>query len=178
MLMKPKMILMLFILALLTDACSTNNASNKLPNEVFSDTTSYPKQAYSRVTLFVLDSNEEDGGGYYRFIDTSGRFKRKNFASYMLDSVQIKRLQSYLVPQPCADSIRMDKLCAPTFKNVFIFFDRHNKQVAQVHLCFHCELSMLFPYPDYMCDFDNKVNWASFKSFADSIKKSNPHAKP
>jgi hypothetical protein len=168
--MTSKLISTLFILTAFAFACSNNNSATTL-EETFNDTTAYPKQDYSSVTLFVLDSSEKVNEGFYRFIDTNGQPKTKNFKSYKLDTEQIKQLESILVPQPCTDSLFMDKACAPTFRNVFIFYNKENKQIAQVHLCFQCEMSVFIPDKDYMCDFDNKVNWTYLKRLVDGIKQ-------
>lgn len=63
-----------------------------------------------------------------------------------------------------------EKDCAPVFRNVFVFYDEKEKPVAQVHICLHCEMSSFYPEADYMCDFDNKVNFGLLKSFIESIK--------
>lgn len=177
------------MLTVVAFSCSNNNLVTKTSNKSVSDTTSYPKQDYSRVTLFTLDSSQKiwlhsDSGetfidsssfetvGYagVSFVDTTGVPKTRKIKSYTLDSTQIKKLRNFLDQQPCTDSLYMDKNCFSIYRDVFVFYDESKKPIAQIHICFECERSAFNPYADRMCDFDNKVNWKAFKSFVDSIK--------
>jgi hypothetical protein len=121
--------------------------------------------------LFVLDSSEKINTSFYRFIDSTGQPKTQKFKFYKLGTDKIKRLGSFLTFQPCTDSLFMDKACAPTFRNVLIFYNKENIPIAQIHFCFKCEMSVFLPEKDYMCNFDNEVNWVAFKSFVDSIRQ-------
>jgi hypothetical protein len=152
------------------------------------------------VTLFTLYSSQKTtissdfgtfvdtsileyvGNAGYSFVSKEGIPKTKNFKSYKLDSTQImswvdlvqqKDLKVFLVQQPCTDSLRLEKACAPTFRNVFVFYDSNQKSIAQVHICFHCEMTAFNPNEEYMCDFDNKINYKALKNFVDSVKRKN-----
>jgi CO dehydrogenase/acetyl-CoA synthase gamma subunit (corrinoid Fe-S protein) len=111
------------------------------------------------------------GNAGHSFVSKTGMPKTTDYKSYKLDTVQIKRLEIFLTEQPCTDSIRLEKACAPTFKNVFVFYDENKKPIAVIHICFHCEMTVFNPDEDYMCDFDNKVNYKELKNFVDSIKQ-------
>ena len=188
--MTPKLFLTLLSSALVF-SCSNINSSKFASTKSWFDTSVYPKQKFYSVTLFTLYSSQKTtissdfgtfvdtsileyvGNAGYSFVSKEGIPKTKNFKSYKLDSTQIERLESFLVQQPCADSLRLDKACAPTFRNVFVFYDNNQKPIAQVHVCFQCEMTAFNPNENFMCDFDNKVNYKDLKNFVDSVKHSN-----
>ncbi len=185
--MTPKLILIFSLLTILTLACADNHSTEKLLGKSFIDTAAYPGKNFSSVTLFVLDSSQQTtisssidtsvlsyvGLAGYSFIDTLGVPKTKNYKSYELDSAQIAKLEHLLAKQPCTDSVIVDKACAPIFRNVFVFYDDMKKPIAQAHICFQCELSNFVPYEDYMCDFDNKINFSDLKSLVNNIRHRN-----
>jgi hypothetical protein len=189
--MRPKQLLTFFSLTLLAFACTDVNSNKIASGKSWLDTLAYPKQRFFSVTLFTLDADQKttissDSGTFvdtsvleyvgnagYSFVDKQGIPKTNNFHSFKFDSTQIKRLESFLVQQPCTDSIYLDKACAPTYKNVVVFYDENKKAIAQVHICFQCEKASFYPYSAYMCDFDNKVNFKDLKGFIDSVKLTN-----
>jgi rubrerythrin len=120
----------------------------------------------------VYDKNvvEYVGDAGYSFIDSTGKPKTVNVQSYQLDSSQILKLEKFLVQQACSTDMVLDKACAPVYKNVFMFYDADKKAIAQLHVCFQCEKTTFKPYQEYMCDFDNKVDFKALKNFVDNIK--------
>ena len=186
--MRPKLFSTLLSSALVF-SCSNINSSKFASTKSWFDTSVYPKQKFYSVTLFTLYSSQKTtissdfgtfvdtsileyvGNAGYSFVSKEGIPKTKNFKSYKLDSTQIERLESFLVQQPCTDRLRLEKACAPTFRNVFVFYDSNQKSIAQVHICFHCEMTAFNPNEEYMCDFDNKINYKALKKFVDSVKR-------
>jgi hypothetical protein len=167
-------------------SCVSNDKPAVVTDKVWTDTTTYPKQPFYSVTFFKLDSGVKTKTFYdgythedsnvvtrvshgYSFVGENGVPKTKQYKSYDLDSIQIKRLESFLVQQPCGEGLHADKACVPTYKNVFVFYNQQKQPIAQMHVCFTCELSVFNPYAEYMCDFDNKVNYRVLKVFTDSI---------
>jgi hypothetical protein len=51
-----------------------------------------------------------------------------------------------------------------------VFYDAEKKAIAQMHMCFQCDKTTFKPYQEYMCDFDNRVDFKALKSFVDNIK--------
>jgi hypothetical protein len=169
-------------------SCLNSKSENVGKSKSWFDPTAFPKKTFSYVSLFVLDSSEQTeissnsgtirnrdvleyvGSAAYSFVDSSGIPKTKKVTSYDLDSTQIKTLESFLVQQPCITDSRLDNTCAPIIRNVFVFYDEDRKPIAVVHVCFRCQKTIFNPYADYMCDFNNKVNYKTFKEFTNSIK--------
>ena len=178
----------LFSVIIICFSCFSEPKTKSISEKSLFDTLTFPKTPFSTVTLFCLDSSQgttidTDSGRYinkavfeyagnagYSFINKQGEPKTKNYKSYKLDSFQIIQLEKFLIQQPCTDSEHLEKECAPVFRNVFIFYDENKKPVAQTRICLQCEMSSFYPEADYMCDFDNKVNFALLKSFIESIK--------
>jgi hypothetical protein len=171
-------------------ACSNIGGAKTPPSFSFLDTTAYPKSKFNSIILYSLDSSQKleirneignmmdtnvleyvDRPGYI-FIDSNGLPKTNKIHAYKLDSSQIVRLENLLVQQPCSDTTIV-KDCEPVFRNVYVFYDINGTSIAQIHICFQCEMSFFRPYADYMCNFDNKVNYKSLKFFTDSIKHEN-----
>ena len=171
-------------------AIGLSSCNNDSPTPmIWYDSSSFPMARYASVSLLVLDSGvkttffsdslgytindrkvvEYIGGAGYSFVDKNGLPKTSLHKAYSLDSSQIRALQTLLSKQPCLDSVVTDKTCAPTYKNVFIFYDEEKKPVAQVHVCYRCEMAQFIPGKYDMCDFDNKINWKKFKNFRDQI---------
>jgi hypothetical protein len=189
--MTPKLIVTLSIFILTDFACSNVDKAKTSQSFSFLDTAAYPKTNFTSVTLFSLDSSQKlkittNSGSTmdtnaleyvsrpgFTFIDSNGLPKTKNIHAYKLDSSQIIRLENLLAQQPCGESKTMDKSCEPVFKNVYVFYDDNKKAIAQVHICFQCEMTFFKPYADYMCDFDNKVDYKSLRLFTDSLKHDN-----
>ena len=185
--MTTKLSLIFASVTFLIVSCSTHSQS-QITSRVFFDSTAYPKQTFSGVALFVLNPSQKteistDSGTFYdknvveyvgdagySFIDSTGKPKTPNFQSYQLDSSQILKLENFLVQRPCSSDKVLDKNCAPVYKNVFVFYDADKKAIAQLHVCFQCEKTTFKPYQQYMCDFDNKVDFKALKNFADNIK--------
>lgn len=185
--MTPKLFSIIASVTCLTVSCSTDSKS-QLTQRYFFDSTAYPKQPFSDVALFVLESSQKTeiytdsgtvydknvveyvGDAGYSFIDSVGEPKTPNIKSYQLDSSQILKLENFLVQQPCTSDMVLDKNCAPVYKNVFVFYDKDKKAIAQLHVCFQCEMTTFKPYKEYMCDFDNKVDFKALKIFVDNIK--------
>jgi len=181
--------LLLGVLIFIAFSCKNSDHPQGTPNNSTADTTSYPKVSFQRVKLYTLDSLqktviETDSGSYqdtsiveytgragYSFVDRSGVPKTTHIHTYELTPAEINELKLFLVERPCTDSLHRDKTCAPTFKNVFVFYDEHDKPKAAVHLCFHCEMAWFWPFPDYMCDFDNKVDFKALKKLTERIQK-------
>jgi hypothetical protein len=183
---KPKSLATFLCLAIFFNFCSTKNPSGT--SRSFIDSTSFPKANFYSVALLSLDSGVKtniltDSGTFtdtsileyvdrpgFTFINKNGEPKTSRVHVFLLDSVQIKRIQSFFKEQPCKESLIMDKSCVPYFRNVFIFYDENKIPIAQVHICFNCEMTYLYPRKDYMCDLDNKVDFNALRNFTDSIK--------
>jgi hypothetical protein len=186
MLTKSASILICSCLLIAYLSCTQNKAQ---ADKVDLDSTAYPKQPYSSITLFTLDTsksnrsldNEEGyrkrneleyaGRSGYTFIDSFGKPKTKYYKSYELNSAQISQIKSFLVQKPCTSDEITDTNCAPTYRNVFVFYDATKKSIAQVHVCFQCRKTIFKPYKDYMCAFDMLVDHSKFEAFASSIKE-------
>lgn len=104
--------LLLYIIAVFS--CLSTPRTKSSSQASFPDTSSFPKTAFSAVTLFCLDSSYETtintdsgryinkaifeyvGGAGYSFIDKQGEPKTKNYTSYKLNSSQITQLEKFL----------------------------------------------------------------------------------
>lgn len=143
-----------FGLVLLSFSCSEHNSAKIPSGNTWFDSTAYPGQPFYSVTLFTLDTlksmtNVSDSGTFvdksiaeyvgkagYSFVNKAGIPKTKDFTSYELNALQIKRLQSFLKKQPCSDSLAvLSNSCAPEFRDVFIFYNAAKSPIAQVHIC-------------------------------------------
>jgi hypothetical protein len=169
------------------DACSSNRKT--VPGNRSSDSLAYPRVGFESVIFFSLDSNSEtslspETGTYANkriainighigssFVDSNGVPRTNYFHSYKLDTSEIRQFEMLLTPQPCTGSVVLAKACAPSYRNVFVFFDKNNVSIAQIHICFQCEMTVFIPDADYMCDFDNKVNYRALKELTDKIKQ-------
>jgi hypothetical protein len=51
-----------------------------------------------------------------------------------------------------------------------VFYNQQQQPIAQVHVCFSCEKAAFLPDVEYMCDFDNKADFAAFKALTNHIR--------
>lgn len=169
----------------LTSIISCRNKGNINSKLSFLNNNAFPKQRFSSVKLFAIDTIdiktfktlessevfEYVGRKGISFVDSLGKPRTKLCQSYTLDSSEIESLEKLLIQQPCKDSMFLDKNCAPIYRNVFVFYDASKQSIAQLHICFKCEMAVFEPDEDYMCDFENKVDFSKFEVFVNSIKK-------
>ena len=185
--MTPKLLLTFFSLTLVIFSCSNSNSTETISSKSWLDTTTYPKTNFYSVELLTIDKSvdtansiELEAKGIYDqfpeinigdfFVDKTGKPLHKFYKKYQLDSFQVTRLEKFLVQSPCMDSTFMDKACFPVYRDVFVFYDKDKTPIAATHICFDCEKAGFSPVADYMCNFENTVNFKALKEFTDSIK--------
>jgi hypothetical protein len=179
-----------FIALVYTVLSCTNSDFNSASSEpTWVDTTAFPKQPFSKVVLFVLDSaarttistasegtiqdtaKVEYSGGGYTFVSKAGIPKTSEHATYTLDSLQVQALVKQLKQQPCTSDLVADKNCSPTYRHVYVFYNQLQQPIAQVHVCFSCEKAVFLPNVEYMCDFDNKADFTAFKALTNHVSR-------
>lgn len=175
---KIYLVLSVIVLCTLLVACN-----NKRAVEKYNFTNAYPKTAFSSVKLFSLprkispyynghsDTTTfiQDGYGD-KFIDSAGKPVNNKYSAYELNNGQVNRLAYFFAEQPCTEKWHMNKACSPVYRNALVFYNAEGKPVGIANICFDCELTAFANSPDYMCDFDNKINYNLLASFINGIK--------
>lgn len=186
--MTYKLAFVFLAVSIFATSCINFQSKDKGSVYAFIDTTVFPKLGYTHIRLLVLDSlqkerkRDDNGSSFYdtsifehvfggvSFVKTNGMPKSIHYFSYKLDSSDIVRFKNFLAPQPCLNELHSDKACFPVFRHVFVFYNDKDLPVAQMHICFQCELTAFFSSgATDMCDFDNNVNFKELKQFADSV---------
>jgi hypothetical protein len=133
----------------------------------------FPSKMFAKVVLFRLDSahyklddiSMEDSvlNAHYAnglsFIDSLGKPKSPFYTKHDLTPYEQRELESILVVN---DSSTKSTTCIPFYRDVFVFYDGHRRQIAQAQICFHCGQTFLTPKPSG--GFDER-NWDTLQDF-------------
>ena len=109
---------------------------------------SFPESSYDKVILFRIKKDkyksfdpitvDEEEASFYTdgltFIDSSGKQTRPYFEKYSLSKQEASELVSIL--QSPLESIAT--MCFPVYRDVFVFYENKNHQVAQAQVCLSC----------------------------------------
>ena len=102
-------------------SCSNPKSGSTDVKRFYIDTSAFPKTKFYSVKLFTVDKSISTSDefalaekGMYEqypikigffFVDTLGNPIHKLFESYTLDSLQIHKLESFLIDSPCPDTM-------------------------------------------------------------------------
>jgi hypothetical protein len=102
------------------------------------------------------------------FVDSSGKPIHGRFTKASLTAKEVDTLREQYLSH-FYDGIGHS--CTPIYRDVLVFYDKSNKAIAQVQICFGCHETAVYPtsYFDYSSEIS--LNWVRFKDFISHIKE-------
>ena len=146
-----------FISSLILLSCSHEQTKN-----------CYPKQLVAKTVILVADTiifgryfvPENDTIRTYPVFDGIGFVRlngipvHKPMMTLVLSGQQQKEFLKILRPISPLDK-GTTTACIPYYRHVILFFDKTNKLIGQIHICFGCKQVRFLPEPGCLNYFDN-----------------------